>query len=195
MRRSLRPTSVITILSLCTSYLPSIVAGTLTASDGSVRSGSNSTPVYSSTTGLAPTSTSRPSTDLNTNANLDFSTNANLNANSTSTTGNDTTRLVKLQLKSNTSRCLSAIIDDDGYAQPELTLITNCTLGTTWNVSSDFAVAADDQDGDTRTSSPSRIRCQACRDDVVIDGGRLGNANGTGAALLAVEDEQSLGQL
>ncbi|WWD05940.1 hypothetical protein V865_004025 [Kwoniella europaea PYCC6329] len=95
-------------------------------------------------------------------------------------TNTSNTRSVRLQLNYNATKCLSAIMDSEGYAQPELTFVQNCTYSTVWVVPSNF----DEQ--------PGEVVCGECNDLPILDGGKYGNQ--TNATVLAMPDEQRLGQ-
>ncbi|OCF59761.1 hypothetical protein L486_02434 [Kwoniella mangroviensis CBS 10435] len=121
------------------------------------------------------TTTATPST----NTTATSSTNSSTTGISEGTDTNKT-KSVRLQLNHNTTKCLSAIMDSDGYAQPELTFVQNCTYSTVWVVPFDF-----DQ-------QPGEVVCGECNELPILDGGKYGNQ--TNQTVLAMPDEQRMGQ-
>ncbi|WWC66934.1 uncharacterized protein I206_100841 [Kwoniella pini CBS 10737] len=153
------------------------ISGSLAATEGLIRPSITNSEQSQSTTinDLTNTNTSTFNNYNSNNVNIDVDNNEEEEE-------EEYNRFIKLQLNSNKTKCLSVIMDDDGYAQPELTLNVNCNFGTIWNISNNF-----------EKKKPSKIFCKECKDFVLLDGGFY--ANQTNNTLLSNQDFNSLGQL
>ncbi|WVQ64705.1 uncharacterized protein L199_002872 [Kwoniella botswanensis] len=134
-------------------------------------------PFLASAATASSTNTTTATPSINTTA---ISSTSSSTTSTSEATDTNNTRSVRLQLNYNTTKCLSAIMDSEGYAQPELTFVQNCTYSTVWVVPSNFE------------EQPGEVVCGECNDLPILDGGKYGNQ--TNATVLAMPDEQRLGQ-